>query len=234
MNNQTIISSWSGGKDSCFACYKAMKMGYNVKYLLNFISREYKRCCFHGIDAKLIKLQTELIGIPLVQKEVTPDMKKYEEEFKQAVSELKTEGIEKMVFGDIYLLDHMNWVKRVCKELEIQPIEPLWNNLPSNLIEEFSDVGFKAIVVSCQADKFDRDFIGRYVDKDLLRELHKRNICPCGENGEFHTFVIDGPIFKKGIEITKSQTILKEGFWKYWFLDIQEYRPKEKKEVMKI
>jgi len=81
MNDLAAISSWSGGKDSCFACYKAMTNGYQVKYLLNFISKEYKRCCFHGIEAKLLKLQTEAIGIPLVQKEVSPDMKKYEEEY---------------------------------------------------------------------------------------------------------------------------------------------------------
>ena len=86
------ISSWSGGKDSCLACYKAMKAGHQVKYLLNFITREYKRCCFHGIEAKLLGLQASLVGIPLVQKEVSPDMKKYEEEFKEAVSGLMAKG----------------------------------------------------------------------------------------------------------------------------------------------
>jgi diphthine-ammonia ligase len=218
-----LAGSWSGGKDSCLACYKTIKEGYPIRYLLNFISNQYKRCCFHGIEANLIHLQAELIGIPLIQKEVSPDMEKYETEFKAAASELKTKGIEGMVFGDIYLEEHRDWVERVCHDLEIVPIEPLWNNSSLRTAEEFVDLGFKAIVVSCKADLFGKDFVGRYVDKDFLQELNNRNICPCGENGEFHTFVIDGPMFKRSIQILESEPVLKEGFWKHWFLDIKRY-----------
>lgn len=219
-----LISSWSGGKDSCLACYKAIESGYRVSYLLNFISKEYKRCCFHGIEAPLLNLQTELIGIPLIQREVSADMEKYETEFKEAISEIKTKGIQGMVFGDVYLEEHRDWVERVCKDLEILPIEPLWNHPPFRVVEESIDLGFKAIVVSCKADIFGKDFIGRTLDKDLLRELQMRNICPCGENGEFHTFVIDGPMFKRRIEILECEPVLKEGFWKHWFLDIRRYK----------
>ena len=151
-------------------------------------------------------------------------MEKYETEFKEAVSEIKPKGIQGMVFGDIYLEEHKNWVERVCKDLEIVPIEPLWNNSPLKVVEEFIDLGFKAIVVSCKADIFGKDFIGRYLDKDILQELKMRNICPCGENGEFHTFVTDGPMFKRRIEILESEPVLKEGFWKHWFLDIRKYK----------
>jgi uncharacterized protein (TIGR00290 family) len=218
------ISSWSGGKDSCLACYKAIKQGYEIKYLLNFISKESKRCCFHGIEGALLKLQSELIGIPLIQKEVSPDMQKYEDEFKEAVRALKAKGVEAMIFGDIYLRDQINWVERVCGDLKIKPVEPLWNNLPANVLEEFIDLGFKAIVVSSKADKFGRDFVGREVNKNLLKELESKNICPCGENGEFHTLVVDGPFFKREIRILESKPILKKGFWKHWFLDIKKYR----------
>ncbi len=221
---QMAISSWSGGKDSCLACYRAMQNGYKVKHLLNFISREHKRGCFHGIEGELLRLQADLIGIPLVQKEVTADMKKYEEEFKEAVSELKSKGIKNMVFGDTYLLDQINWVKRVCKDLEIQPIEPLWNISPEKIVKDFIDSGFKAIIVSCKAELFGKEFIGRIIDADLLSELKKRNICPCGENGEFHTLVVDGPIFKRRIEILESEPVFKDGFWKHWFLDIKKYK----------
>lgn len=223
MDNLTAVASWSGGKDSCLAYYKATQQGFRVKYLLNFISKESKRCCFHGIEGALLKLQSELIGIPLIQKEVSPDMQKYEKEFKEAVNKLKVQGIRKMVFGDIYLLDHMNWVERVCGDLDIDPIEPLWNIPPVEIMEEFINLGFKAIVVSCQADKFSKDFVGREVNKNLIKELQLQNICPCGENGEFHTLVVDGPIFKKRIKILESEPILKEGFWKYWFLNIKRY-----------
>jgi len=221
MEKTFAVSSWSSGKDSCLAYYKAVKEGYNIKYLLNFISKEHKRCCFHGIEAGLIKLQAELIGVPLVQKEVTADMKEYEKEFKAAVSEI--EGAKSMVFGDIYLDEHKLWVERVCNDININPVEPLWNMPTAEILEEFINLGFKAIIVSCQADKFNSDFVGRVIDKKLLDELKSKNICPCGENGEFHTFVIDGPIFKKPIKIIESNPVLKEGFWKYWFLDIKKF-----------
>ncbi len=219
-----IVSSWSGGKDSCLASYKAIKSGHRVSYLLSFISSRYKRGCFHGIQADLMNLQAERIGIPLIQKEVSDDMENYEMEFKEAVSEIKQKGIEGMVFGDIYLDEHKDWVDRVCKDLEIASLEPLWNLSPTQIVEEFIDLGFKAIVVSCKADLFGKDFIGKYLDKDLIQELQKRNICPCGENGEFHTFVTDGPMFKRNIEILESEPVLKEGFWRHWFLDIKKYR----------
>jgi len=223
-----VISSWSGGKESCLACYRAINHGYKVEYLLNFISKEYKRCCFHGIEARLIKLQSKLIGIPLVQREVGSNMEEYEKEFKEAVFDLKNNGIEGMVFGDVYLEEHKNWIERVCKDLGIQPIEPLWKIPPEKVIEEFINLGFKAIIVSCKADLFEEEFVGRYVDQNLLDELKERRICPCGENGEFHTFVVDGPIFQKRIEITKSQSVLRQTFWKHWFLDILEWHLKEK------
>ncbi len=223
MDNFSAISSWSGGKDSCLACYKAMKQGYEVKYLLNFISRESKRGCFHGIEGKLLKLQADLIGIPLAQKEVSPDMEKYEEEFKVAVTELRGNDIGSMVFGDIYLLEHESWIERVCSELKINALEPLWKNLPENIIEEFVNLGFKAVVVSCKADIMGKEFLGRYVDKSLVKELKKKDICPCGENGEYHTLVVDGPIFKRQIKIVEAKPILKKGFWKHWFLDIKKY-----------
>lgn len=219
-----VISSWSGGKDSCLACYKAMREGYQVEYLLNFISKEYQRCCFHGIEAELLHSQANLVGIPLIQKEVSAVMEEYEREFKQAVSEVKAGVITGMVFGDVYLEEHKIWVDRVCKDLEIQPIEPLWGMPPEKVLEDFITLGFKAIVVSCKADLFGKEFIGKEVDEDFIKELRRKGICLCGENGEFHTLVVDGPIFKRRIEIIKSQAILKEGFWTHWFLDIQEYK----------
>jgi len=223
MNAKGAIASWSGGKDSCLACYKAMKNGYDVKYLLNFISSESRRGCFHGIESGLMKLQSELIGIPLVQKEVTADMKKYEEEFKESVTGLKSEKINHMVFGDIFLLDHVNWIKRVCGDIDITPVEPLWENKPENIVEEFVSSGFEAIIVSCQAEKLGKEFIGRTIDKALAAELKARGVCPCGENGEFHTLVVNGPNFKRKIRILESEPILKEGFWKHWFMDIRKF-----------
>jgi uncharacterized protein (TIGR00290 family) len=224
----TAISSWSGGKDSCLAYYKALKAGYQVSCLLNFISQDSKRGCFHGLEGGLLKLQAELIGVPIVQKEVSPDMQKYEAEFKKAVTEFLPQGITSMVFGDIYLLDHQSWVERVCAEIGIQAVEPLWEIPTENIIKEFIALGFKAIIVSAKADLMGKEFIGREINLPLIEELKKKGICPCGENGEYHTLVIDGPIFKKRLQIIESSPILKDGFWKHWFLDIKKYGSSDK------
>ena len=128
-----------------------------------------------------------------------------------------------MVFGDIYLLDMINWVERVCGDLGVQPVEPLWQQDPIKIVDEFTGLGFKAIIVSCQAEKMGKEYLGRPVDVDLANELKKKGVCPCGENGEFHTLVVDGPIFKEPIRILEAEPILKEGFWKHWFLDIKKY-----------
>ena len=223
MDNLKAISSWSGGKDSCLACYKAMQQGYDIKLLLNFISQESKRGCFHGIESRLLEFQAGLIGIPLVQHEVSPDMQKYEEEFKTAVTQARGKEINTIIFGDIYLLEHQNWIELVCKDLSIKALEPLLENDTEAIIDEFINSGFKAVIVSCKADVMGKEFLGRYIDKELVKELKKKGVCPCGENGEFHTLVIDGPIFKQPIRITEAYPVLKEGFWKHWFLDIRKY-----------
>lgn len=214
----SYISSWSGGKDSCFACYKAICEGYNVSHLLNFISKEYKRVSFHGTEAKLIQLQAEAIGIPLLQKETT--WKGYEQEFKDAVKSLTPDGVTGMIFGDIYLQEHKDWVERVCRELGIEAIEPLWGQDQERVLLEFIDVGFEATIVSAKSELFDDKWIGRKVDREFLSHLKDNNIDLCGENGEYHTFVTDGPMFKKEIKIAKSQPITRDG---YWFLDTLEY-----------
>ncbi len=217
-----IISSWSGGKDSVLACYRAMKNNHAVGYLLNLVSAGEKRCCFHGTDARLLIDQARCVGIPLVQKEMSEGMNEYEREFREAVMGLKGDGMEGMVFGDIYLDEHREWVERVCGDIGVVPLEPLWNSDPRRVIEEFIDEGFSAVIVSCK-EELGSDFVGREVDREALARLEERGMCPCGEHGEYHTIVTDGPIFKKRIRIKSAAPVLKEGFWRHWSLDIQEY-----------
>jgi diphthine-ammonia ligase len=205
------IASWSGGKDSCFACYKAILSGYDISYLVNFISKEYKRVSFHGTEAKLIQLQSEAIRIPLLQKETT--WNGYENEFKEAVKSLIPNGVQGMIFGDIYLQEHKDWVERVCRELGIEAVEPLWKKVPEEIMLEFIDAGFEAIIISAKADLFGKEWIGQKVDRDFLRYLKDNNIDACGENGEYHTFVTDGPMFRKKIKITMNIPIMRDGYW---------------------
>jgi uncharacterized protein (TIGR00290 family) len=217
-----VFVSWSGGKDSCLACYKAMCEGHEVSYLLNMVDKENGRSRSHGVDVRLISAQAEAMSVPILQ--IPTSWERYEADFKSAASKLKGFGIEAGVFGDINLTEHRGWTERVCKEIGIEPLLPLWGNDAEDLLLEFIDAGFKAIVVAAEADL--GGILGEEVDIDLVDELKKRKIDPCGENGEFHTFVIDGPIFKKRIDVTETHRVLRDD---RWFLEIEGYSIHEKR-----
>jgi len=215
----SYISSWSGGKDSCFAAYLALGQGYNISHLVNFISQEFKRVSFHGTEAKLIQLQSQAIDIPLLQKQTT--WEEYEQEFKEAVRSLLPQGIKGMVFGDIYLDEHKEWVERVCGELGIEAIEPLWEKDTEEVFTDFIDAGFEAVIVSASDELIDQGWVGQRLDRKFLAYLKTRNVDLCGENGEYHTLVVNGPLFKRSIQIIESRTINRDN---RWLLDTVKYR----------
>ncbi|AMM41123.1 ATPase [Candidatus Desulfofervidus auxilii] len=209
--------SWSGGKESCLSCYEAMQSkDIEVSYLLNMISEDGRRSRSHGISVELLRVQSEAMGIPILQ--IRSSWEDYEKRFKRAVLELKEKGIEAGIFGDIDLEQHRAWVERVCKEMGIKAILPLWGREREDILKEFINLGFEAIVV---ATSFDKNWLGRKIDKKFLQELKTlEEIDLCGENGEYHTFVTDGPIFKKRIKILETK-IVNQG--KNLFLDILSY-----------
>jgi diphthine-ammonia ligase len=215
----SYISSWSGGKDSCLAAYLALGQGYKISHLVNFISQEFKRVSFHGTEAKLIQLQSQAIGIPLLQKQTT--WEEYEQEFKEAVQSLLPQGIKGMVFGDIYLDEHKEWVERVCGDLGIEAIEPLWNKDTEEVFTGFIEAGFEAVIFSARAELIDEGWVGQRLDRKFLAYLKTRNIDLCGENGEYHTLVVNGPLFKRRIEIIEGKTINRDN---HWLLDTVKYR----------
>jgi len=209
--------SWSGGKESCLSCYEAMQSkDIEVSYLLNMISEDGRRSRSHGISVELLRVQSEAMGIPILQ--IRSSWEDYEKRFKRAVLELKEKGIKAGIFGDIDLEQHRAWVERVCKEIGIKAILPLWGREREDILKEFINLGFEAIVV---ATSFDKNWLGRKIDKKFLQELKTlEEIDLCGENGEYHTFVTDGPIFKKRIKILGTK-IANQG--KNLFLDILSY-----------
>ena len=215
------LASWSGGKDSCFAVYKAMQSGMKVTGLMNCVSRENGRVSFHGVDGNLIQAQASLLGIKLLQKETTPD--RYAEEFKEGVRSLAGgDNIAGMVFGDIYLDEHLAWVEGVCGEIGIKAIEPLWGQDTSALIRAFVAAGFRSVIIAGKADCIDREWIGREIDADFLEYIFARpHVDPCGERGEYHTLVVGGPLFNGSIEITGSTVVERNG---YRFLDVKAYQ----------
>ena len=205
-----VFSSWSGGKECALATYKAISQGHKVLYLLNFISEDGQRSRSHGIKANVVALQAEAIGIPLIQ--VKTSWENYEENFKKAVGELKNKGIEGGVFGDMDLEEHREWVERVCREVGIKAFLPLWGIKPEELIEELLKLKFKATIV---ATRLDKTFLGKVLDKALVSQISKLGSHPCGENGEYHTFVTGGPIFKKALKITSGERKKRDDIW-FW------------------
>jgi len=219
---KTSALSFSGGKDSILALYHALKQGYNVKFLVNFVSQKYKRSSFHGIKEDLIKLQAKCLGIKLLQYHVGMDNSSYERKFIKMLKKLKNLGIKYFICGDIYLEQHPNWIKKQCEKVGINLYEPLWKKPVFDVIEEFLNLGFKAKVVSVNSEVLPKRFVGKEINKSFLNEIKKQNCCICGENGEYHTFVYDGPIFKRKIIILDSKVIFKKTFWPAWFLDIKK------------
>jgi diphthine-ammonia ligase len=214
-----VFISWSGGKDSCLACYRAVQNGLKVRYLLNMINEDGKRSRSHGLSVGTLQLQAQALDFPLVQRRASWD--DYEAEFKEALQAFKEEGIDGGIFGDIDLEEHRQWVERVCQETGITPYLPLWGLPQEKIMRDFIGLGFEAIVVTTRADTLGEEWLGRKIDRDFLKQIDemekKKGVTPCGEAGEYHTFVVNGPLFTKRIEIPESKPIFNNG---YWFLEI--------------
>jgi diphthine-ammonia ligase len=221
MQDNHFAVSWSGGKDSCMALYEALQQGLKISHIVNFISDNPQKVRFHGTDARIISLQSQALGIPLFQK--VTSWEEYERDFKAGVSELKSAGLTGMVFGDIYLDPHLEWVQRVCGEIGVEALEPLWHMDTCQLLDKFIKLGFKSVVICAKADLIERNWLGRVVDAEFMQYLINRNVDPCGENGEYHTLVVDGPLFSQPIELLETSVYEREG---YYLLDIPRYRLK--------
>lgn len=207
-----VVAAWSGGKDSCFACYRALQEGYEVTNLLIMMS-DPSISNFHMIRSDMLDAQSQAIGIPIVKWTTTPDT--YEQEFKKALMQMKAKGIEGIVTGDVFdvALHEAGWLDRICKEVSLTPVRPLWHRDTQQILEEFLSVGFQAILVRVKTDLLGMGWLGREINKKFLDDLLKLGtVDPCGEHGEFHTFVTDGPLFKKTrIEILESEKVKLNG-----------------------
>jgi len=216
---EKAFMSWSGGKDCCQAAYLAKQQGFELKYLLNMVTKDGQRSCSHGLDSEWIRLQSQALGIPVLQKFTTGD--NYEEVFTASLSALKEEGVATGIFGDIDFNAHREWIERVCGKAGVTPVLPLWLKKHDEVAQNFIKAGFEAIVVAVRADLLDEKWLGRKFDQAFLKDLAALNntISPCGEAGEFHTLVLDGPLFLKRMKIVEAG---KEKRDKHWFLDIKK------------
>jgi uncharacterized protein (TIGR00290 family) len=204
--------NWSGGKDSALALYHAQKnRQYSIEKLLTNINESVRRVSMHGVREELLDEQAKMLEIPLQKMLLSdqPGMQAYEAELMNTMKQLHEEQYTHSLFGDIFLEDLRTYRETQLARVQMTAIFPLWKKDTKELMHEFLDLGFKTIVVCVKAGLLDESFAGRVIDKDFLKDL-PANVDPCGENGEFHTFVFDGPIFKTPIAYKTGEKVFKE------------------------
>lgn len=207
-----VLFNWSSGKDSSFALYKLLQnKEYKVEYLFTSVSEKYNRITMHGIRKELLDLQVKSIGIPvkIVYLPEVTTMESYNLVMKNALTPIVNEGITHSAFGDIFLEDLKKYREDKLYEVGLKGIFPLWKIDTSKLIHEFINLGFKTIVTCVNSEYLDQSFVGRIIDEKFINDLPK-NVDVCGENGEFHTFTFDGPIFKTTVEFEIGEVVYRE------------------------
>lgn len=228
------IFNWSSGKDSAFALYKILQENqFEVSSLLTSINKEFQRISMHGVHVSLLEKQAESLGFPLIKMELPkePTMEEYREIMSKTMNEIKAKGITHSVFGDIFLEDLRKYREDQLESVGIKGIFPLWKINTADLIHDFLDLGFKTIVTCVNETYLDKSFAGRIIDKNFINDL-PTNVDPCGENGEFHTFTFDGPIFKNPIDFEIGEIVKKtypkpksdendeDNEYVFWFCDL--------------
>jgi uncharacterized protein (TIGR00290 family) len=233
MYMQDIALNWSSGKDAAMAYYYLQQSNtYRVKTLLTSLSETYNRVSMHGTPAGLLEAQAQKMQLPLKQIHLpeNADMETYNGVMQTAVNELKTNGIHTFAFGDIFLEDLKAYREAQLAKAGATAIFPLWKKDTRELVAQLEDTGIKAMII-CVHDKFlGKEFLGRFVNRELLDNLPD-NVDPCGENGEFHSVVIDAPFFSEAIPVSKGEIVYKnyaasqtdDKAWHsgFYFLDVQ-------------
>lgn len=211
-----FVCSWSGGKDSCFALMKAMMLGYNPGVLLNVLNEEGKISRSHGIPYSILKAQADASNLALHC--ISSSWSEYEMHFTNALARLKDKfHLTHAVFGDIDLQEHRDWEEKVCANSGLTAVLPLWKQNRKALVLMMLEAGIKAVIVSCNELMGER-FIGRAITPELVTELEIMGIDPCGENGEYHTLVLDCPLFSSAIDVVITEKLIHD---KYWFAKLE-------------
>lgn len=223
------LFNWSGGKDSTLALHHILADDLmEIRYLLTTVNETFNRVSMHGVRESLLIRQAESIGIPLYQVRLsdTPTMADYEETMQHHLTVLKEEGITHAVFGDIFLEDLRIYREAKLSELGLKAVFPLWKQDTTAILKEFIGLGYRTIVVCAQEGL--EDFCGRVMDENFISDLPP-GIDPCGENGEFHTFVFDGPIFTTPVSFTLGEKVYRtypapdgsaDKLSGYWYIDL--------------
>ena len=227
---EKVVLNWSSGKDAALAFYYLQQSdSFCVSGLLTSISEKYKRVSMHGVSERILERQARHIGIPL-KKIYLPeeaDMVTYNKIMSEAVNDIKQKGITSMAFGDIFLEDLRKYREDQLAAAGMKALFPLWKKSTADLVREIEDSGIKAMIVCVDEAALGKEFLGKYVGRSLLQSLPE-TVDPCGENGEFHTLVIDAPYFNsplslaKGAIVYKTYNLNEQSRKGFYFLDLKE------------
>lgn len=211
-----VVMSWSGGKDSAIALHEILKSDeYEVVALLTSVSEQYRRISHHGVREELLEQQAAAIGIPLKKvylpsgntQPCTNDV--YEQIMGDVMAGFQSRGVQTVAFGDLFLEDLRAWREKNLAKSEMRGIFPIWKRDTSQLAREVIEMGFRAYL-SCVEGKVGPGYVGRSYDHDLLKDL-PADVDPCGEYGEFHSFVYDGPIFRHPVPVRVGEIVVRDG-----------------------
>tara|TARA_R110000868_G_scaffold355512_2_gene617036 strand:- start:1324 stop:2016 length:693 start_codon:yes stop_codon:yes gene_type:complete len=214
-DHKSLLCSWSGGKDSCFALMKMLAGNFTLSGLLNVTNETGYRSRSHGLKPEILTAQAKSLGTPI--KFVASSWQDYESNFITSLQHLKFDlKISDVVYGDIDIESHKEWEEKVSLAAGLQAHLPLWQGNRIALVEQMIDSGIKAMIVSCN-QTLGSSFLGRLIDKNIISEFEKLHVDPCGENGEYHTVVLDCPIFKKEVAVVLGKHLEASN---YHFLDL--------------
>jgi diphthine-ammonia ligase len=215
--NKRIGCSWSGGKDSCFALMQAIHAGQIPSVLINMMNENGKISRSHGLPETILQQQATAMGLPLLA--IPTTWNEYEKNFVAVLNQAKNKyGAAAMVFGDIDLQAHRDWEEMVCAKAGLEAILPLWQQDRRALVFQMLEAGIKSMIVSCNT-VLGETFLGQYLSPELIGLLEEKGVDVCGENGEFHTVVVNCPLFNEAIQLPAFNTVLHDN---YWFLQWQE------------
>jgi len=212
---EKVLFCWSGGKDSAMALYEIQKAKrYEIVSLLTTITEAYDRVSMHGVPRILVEQQAQSLGLPLQEVFISKDSsnEEYETRMVEILTRFKQKGISQVVFGDVFLEDVRKYREDNLLKLGMKGLFPLWGWHTAEITMSFIALGFQAITTCVDIKVLDKSFVGRILDKYFLTDL-PLNVDPAGENGEFHSFVFDGPIFKERINYTLGEQVLRDSFY---------------------
>ena len=217
---EKIIFTWSGGKDSAMALYELQRThSYEVSALLTTITEDYERISMHGVRRILLERQADSLGLSLEKVFISKNAsnEEYESKMQEVLTKYRATGVSSVVFGDIFLEDLRKYREDNLSKVDMKGIFPIWKRDTTELAHTFIDLGFKAVVTCVDSKVLDKKFVGRVFDGQFLSELPS-TVDPCGENGEFHSFVYDGPIFRERIAFTVGDIVLRDN--RFYFCDL--------------